>query len=63
VELGSHYTDNDWSQQLMTITNFIDKYIDNPVRSMSVSGIVFLPYKAFVDLIILYFLLLQAMYL
>ncbi|KAM4701367.1 bifunctional peptidase and arginyl-hydroxylase JMJD5 [Discoglossus pictus] len=27
VELGSRYTDTDWSQQLMTINEFIDKYI------------------------------------
>ncbi|XP_065918409.1 lysine-specific demethylase 8-like isoform X2 [Dysidea avara] len=30
VELGSRYTDDNWSQQLMTIVSFIDKYIDNP---------------------------------
>jgi len=29
VELGSRYTDDDWSQQLMTINTFTDNY--NPV--------------------------------
>lgn len=27
VELGSRYTDEDWSQKLMTISKFIDSYI------------------------------------
>ncbi|XP_053936751.1 bifunctional peptidase and arginyl-hydroxylase JMJD5 isoform X1 [Cuculus canorus] len=27
VELGSRYTDEDWSQQLMTVGDFIDRYI------------------------------------
>ncbi|XP_042300210.1 bifunctional peptidase and arginyl-hydroxylase JMJD5-like, partial [Sceloporus undulatus] len=29
VELGSRYTDEDWSQTLMTIGEFISQYIDN----------------------------------
>ena len=31
VELGSRYTDDDWSQQLMTIKTFIEGYIETPV--------------------------------
>ena len=31
VELGSRYTDDDWSQQLMTIKMFIENYIEHPV--------------------------------
>ena len=31
VELGSRYTDDDWSQQLMSIKMFIENYIENPV--------------------------------
>ena len=27
VEIGLRYTDEDWSQKLMTISDFIDKYI------------------------------------
>lgn len=32
VELGSRYTDDTWTQKLMTIADFIDNYID-PVQS------------------------------
>ncbi|KAM9329498.1 bifunctional peptidase and arginyl-hydroxylase JMJD5 [Gastrophryne carolinensis] len=33
VELGSRYTDSEWSQNLMTVNEFIDKYIlDQPAR-------------------------------
>jgi len=27
VELGSKYTDHDWSQKLMTVSEFIDKHV------------------------------------
>jgi len=30
VELGSRYTDDDWTQTLMTINDFIDNYVENP---------------------------------
>ena len=33
VELGSRYTDDDWSQQLMTIKMFIENYIEHPVST------------------------------
>ena len=29
IEIGSKYSDNDWSQKLMTIEEFIEKYIVN----------------------------------
>ncbi|NWH63799.1 KDM8 protein, partial [Geococcyx californianus] len=29
VELGSRYTDEDWSQQLMTVDDFVNQYIEN----------------------------------
>nr|XP_033792229.1 bifunctional peptidase and arginyl-hydroxylase JMJD5 [Geotrypetes seraphini] len=29
VELGSRYTDDEWSQTLMTVNDFIDKYIED----------------------------------
>lgn len=27
VELGSRYTDHEWSQKLMTVSEFIDKHV------------------------------------
>ena len=34
VELGSRYTDQEWSQKLMTISEFIDNYVTtNQVHS------------------------------
>uniref|UniRef100_A0A3Q0R586 Lysine-specific demethylase 8 n=1 Tax=Amphilophus citrinellus TaxID=61819 RepID=A0A3Q0R586_AMPCI len=33
VEVGSRYTDEDWSQTLLTVNEFIDKYILNKVTS------------------------------
>ena len=33
VELGSRYTDDDWSQKLMTLTEFIDDYVLPSVSS------------------------------
>ena len=30
VEIGSRYTEEDWTQKLMTIQEFIDQYITNP---------------------------------
>ncbi|XP_022338439.2 lysine-specific demethylase 8-like isoform X1 [Crassostrea virginica] len=30
VEIGSKYTEDDWTQSLMTISEFIDKFIDRP---------------------------------
>ncbi|OQV19329.1 Lysine-specific demethylase 8 [Hypsibius exemplaris] len=38
VELGKRYTDEDWGQELMTISAFIDKYIymlDNPDKKIA----------------------------
>ncbi|KAK5623196.1 Lysine-specific demethylase 8 [Crenichthys baileyi] len=32
VEVGSRYTDEDWSQTLLTVNEFIDKYILNKVQ-------------------------------
>ena len=32
VELGSRYTDEEWSQKLMTLTNFIDNYVMSQVQ-------------------------------
>ncbi|XP_062508179.1 lysine-specific demethylase 8-like [Corticium candelabrum] len=32
VELGARYTDESWSQTLMTLTNFIDKYVKNDAK-------------------------------
>lgn len=32
VEVGSRYTDEDWSQTLMTVSEFIHKYIESEVR-------------------------------
>lgn len=31
VEVGSRYTDEDWSQTLMTVRDFISKYIESEV--------------------------------
>lgn len=31
VELGSRYTDEEWSQKLMTVNDFINQYIVNEV--------------------------------
>ena len=31
VEIGSQYTDENWSQDLMTLSSFIDQYIINEV--------------------------------
>lgn len=28
VEIGSRYTDDDWSQQLMTISEFIKRFVN-----------------------------------
>ncbi|XP_037545067.1 lysine-specific demethylase 8 [Nematolebias whitei] len=33
VEVGSRYTDEDWSQTLLTVNEFIDKYILNKVQT------------------------------
>lgn len=33
VEVGSRYTDEDWSQTLLTVNEFIDKYILNKVSA------------------------------
>lgn len=30
VEIGSRYTDEDWTQKLMTVNEFIDQYVTNP---------------------------------
>ncbi|KAK7462532.1 hypothetical protein BaRGS_00038417 [Batillaria attramentaria] len=30
VEIGSRYTEDDWTQKLMTVNEFIDEYITNP---------------------------------
>ncbi|XP_071089801.1 lysine-specific demethylase 8-like [Haliotis cracherodii] len=32
IELGSKYTEESWSQSLMTITEFIERYIENPAQ-------------------------------
>lgn len=32
VEVGSRYTDEEWSQRLMTVSEFIGQYILNEVR-------------------------------
>ncbi|KAM6165486.1 bifunctional peptidase and arginyl-hydroxylase JMJD5 [Erethizon dorsatum] len=34
VEVGSRYTDEDWSQTLMTVSEFISKYITNEARDV-----------------------------
>lgn len=35
VEVGSRYTDEEWSQTLLTVNEFIDRYI---ARKVSVGG-------------------------
>lgn len=30
IELGGHYLQDDWSQQLMTVKDFIEKFIESP---------------------------------
>lgn len=32
VEVGSRYTDEEWSQRLMTVNDFISKHIVNKVQ-------------------------------
>lgn len=34
VEVGSRYTDEDWSQTLMTVSEFISKYIESEARDV-----------------------------
>ena len=34
VEIGSKYTDSNWSQRLMTINEFIDQFIDQSVENL-----------------------------
>lgn len=34
VELGARYTDQDWSQNLMTVGEFISQYIKQEVRAL-----------------------------
>ena len=41
VELGSRYTDDTWTQKLMTVADFIDNYV-NPVESGQDSKIAYL---------------------
>ena len=41
VELGSRYTDDNWTQKLMTVADFIDNYV-NPVESGQDSKIAYL---------------------
>lgn len=41
VELGSRYTDDTWTQRLMTVADFIDNYID-PIESGQDSEIAYL---------------------
>ena len=38
VELGSRYTDEDWSQKLMTLAEFIDGYVDTKDDSTAPKG-------------------------
>lgn len=38
VEVGSRYTDEDWSQTLMTVSEFISKYIESEVCSWAGAG-------------------------
>lgn len=37
VEVGSRYTDEEWSQTLLTVNEFIDRYILNKVSAPSSS--------------------------
>ena len=36
VELGSRYTDHEWSQKLMTISDFIDHHVTPPPKVVSI---------------------------
>ena len=38
VELGSRYTEDSWSQQLMTVNEFVDKYMEKTATEGSVVG-------------------------
>lgn len=38
VEVGSRYTDEEWSQTLMTVSEFISKYITGEVGGPAPSG-------------------------
>lgn len=40
VEVGSRYTDEDWSQTLLTLNEFIDKYIVNKVSVSSFQAVI-----------------------
>lgn len=40
VEVGSRYTDESWSQTLLTVNEFIDRYILNEVSASSSSLVV-----------------------
>ena len=35
VELGSRYTDEDWSQKLMTLSDFIDQHVLREVTAVT----------------------------
>lgn len=39
VELGSRYTDEEWSQTLMTVEEFINCYIENEVWAFWEEGV------------------------
>lgn len=38
IELGSKYTEDTWSQSLMTMSEFIEKHIENPCRGNGAVG-------------------------
>lgn len=38
IELGKRYTDDSWTQNLMTIQEFIEKYIENPKNDQSIKA-------------------------
>jgi len=38
IELGKRYTDDSWTQNLMTIQEFIEKYIKNPKNDQSIKA-------------------------
>ncbi len=40
IEVGSKYTDEEWSQKLITVNDFIDRYIIETVRIISIYFIV-----------------------
>ena len=40
VEVGSRYTDEDWSQKLMTVSEFIDNYVINEVSHHSATQVI-----------------------